>query len=293
MMARIGFKKTFAQGTFDKLAVEALFGHIKNTLVDAGFQVILDTEDAIDVMPMGADPAVANDDVPHWAIFYQDAGSTAYLRAAPVFGANYLDEDAFASNEVELINPNWMDDPNAEITFWFAADGAAGWWWLHAISPDTNSSNGQNVIFGCAAVTSRRYPADQYQGLSTRYGLRDAWGQFYPAYALKEDGTLSRWPSTGTWSPFGTGWVFNGRRHPGSPLPRMAVPQFPSRDGDTAACIYGEFNEILVITDGYAQEEMVLPGWVAMTGDGQEDQPYAVPAPPQFNDPDGEPDGEP
>lgn len=46
------FQETFGQGTFDKVAIQTLFGHIKSTLVDAGFQVILDTADAIDVMPM-------------------------------------------------------------------------------------------------------------------------------------------------------------------------------------------------------------------------------------------------
>lgn len=58
--------------------------------------------------------------------------------------ANYLDEGALADNGRIIVNPNWRwQDQNAEITFWFAADGVAGWWWLHAISPDINSSNGQ------------------------------------------------------------------------------------------------------------------------------------------------------
>lgn len=280
-MARVGFKKTFAQGTFDKAGVQTLFGHIRDTLIAAGFQIILDTEDAIDVMPMGANPAVANDDVPHWAILYQDVGYTAHIGAVPVFGANHLDKDALANNGITILDPGWRG-PNqeAEITFWFAADGVAGWWWLHAISPDANSSNGQTANFACAGITTRRYPADQYQGLSTRYGLWDPWGSFYPAYAVNTDGTLNHSPWTGTWSPFGEGWSFNAKRHPGSPLPRMAVPQFPNRDGN-GACIYGELNEILVITDGYAQEEQVLPGWVAMTGD-DDDQPYAVLAPDSF-----------
>lgn len=280
-MARVGFKKTFATGTFDKAGVQALFGHIKNTLVASGFQIILDTPDGIDVMPIGANPAVPNDDTPHWALNLQDADTTAYIRGIPVFGANYLDGGALADNGFIIVNPNWRwQDQNAEITFWFAADGVAGWWWLHAISPDVNSSNGQTMSFSCAAVTTRRYPADQHQGLSTRYGLWDPWGDFYPAYAMETDGTQNRWPWTGTWSPFGEGWDFNGKRHPGSPLPKMAVPQFPNRDGG-AVCIYGEINEILILTDGYAQEEHVVPGWVAMTGDDW-DQPYAVPAPASF-----------
>lgn len=282
-MARIGFKKTYAQGEFDKAAVGILFGHIKNTLIGAGFQVILNTSDAIDVMPMGADPAIANDDTPHWAFVHADLGTTASISAIPVFGANYLDKDARASNARIIIDPQWRwNDPNAEITFWFAADGAAGWWWLHAISPDATRQNGQTASFARAGVTTRRYPADQYQGISARYGLWEPWGYFMPAYAVSDDGTLNSSPWTLTWSPFGMVNSFVARRHPGSPLPRMAVPAFPDKqNNDVAACIYGEFNEILILTDGYAQEEQVVPGWIAMTGN-EEEQPYAVPAPDSF-----------
>lgn len=77
------------------------------------------------------------------------------------------------------------------------------------------------------------------------------------------------------------GWTNNGKRHAGSPMPKMAVPQFPNRDGGISACVLGEFNEILILTDGYAAEEIVVPGWVAMVGD-ERDQPYAVPAPASF-----------
>ena len=142
--------------------------------------------------------------------------------------------------------------------------------------------------FAVAGATSRRYPSDTHQGLCARYGIWDAWGDWEPAYAKDEDGVIDTYPWTGTWSPFGEGWTFNGKRHAGSLVPKMAVPQFPNRDGGISACILGEFNEILVLTDGYAQEEVVVPGWIAMIGD-EWDQPYAVPAPPQFDDPDAEP----
>jgi hypothetical protein len=286
-MARVGFRKTFAAETFDKAGVQQLFELIRTCLIDAQYQVLLNTAEGIDIMPLGVDTSVANDDIPHWALTFLDVGSTAYIRAIPVYGLNYLDPAARVQNNIMIVNPNWLNSPVPEITFWFAADGVAGWWWLHGRATSPWTQNGWDMSYCTAGVTTRRYPADTHQGLSTRYGLWDDWGDFYPAYALNEDGTLNQWPWTGTWSPMGEGWTFNGKRHPSSPLAKMAVPQFPNRDGG-AFCLYGEFNEILAITDGYAQEDIVVPGWVAMTG-SEWDQPYAVPAPEVFVDPDAPP----
>ena len=47
-MPRVGFKKTWAAGTFDKAAVQALFAHLKTYVTNAGFNVLLDTVDGID-----------------------------------------------------------------------------------------------------------------------------------------------------------------------------------------------------------------------------------------------------
>jgi hypothetical protein len=278
-MARVGFKNAYAAAAFDKPAVAALFDSIKTTLIDAGFQVVLNTPNAIDVVPIGTNAAVPNDDSQHWAIAFEDLGANGQILASAVFGANYLDPGALV-NTLAVVSTEWLDSPSPALTVWFAADGAAGWWWLHAAIADSNSSTGVDTRFACAGVSTRRYPADHYQGLSTRYGLWDPWGDFYPAYARQTDGGVDSGAWTGTWSLFGEGWSYNARRHPGSPLPKMAVPQFPNRDGN-AACLYGEFNEILILTDGYAQEETVLPGWVAMIG-SDNDQPFAVPAPPSF-----------
>lgn len=283
-MARLGLKKTYPNGTFDKAAVEALYGHLRNMVVDAGFVVAFEIPTAVDFLRMGSPAGTANDDVPHWAFEYVDQGTYGEIRAYPVFGNHYLDADAY-KHEYTIVNSGWVYE---EITLWFACDGAAGWWWLHATQVDTNSTTGVSMRFAVAGTTSRRYASDMHQGICSRYGIWDAWGDWEPAYSITEEGLLELQPWTGTWSPFGEGWTFNGKRQPGSPLPKMAVPQFPNRDGDIGACILGEFNEILVLTDGYAQEETVVPGWVAMTGD-EWDQPYAVPTPAQFVDPDAQP----
>lgn len=41
-MPRVGFKKTWAAGTFDKAAVQTLFAHLKTYVTNAGFNVLLE-----------------------------------------------------------------------------------------------------------------------------------------------------------------------------------------------------------------------------------------------------------
>lgn len=276
-MARLGFKISFANGTFDKAAVQTLFGHMKDAVINAGFNVLFDIPTAVDFIRMGSPAGTANDDVPHWAFEYVDQGSAGELRAYPVYGNHYLDEAA-RKHMYTVIWSSWVYD---DLTVWFACDAAAGWWCIHGLQNSTNSASGFSIRFACAGFTSRRYPSDMNQGICARYGIWDPWGDWEQAYTIDETGVLNTQPWTGTWSPFGEGWTYNGKRHPGSPLPKMAVPQFPNRDGSSTACILGEFNEVLILTDGYTQEEMVLPGWVAMIGDDW-DQPYAIPAPDSF-----------
>ena len=285
-MARVGFKKTYPAGSFNKAAVQTLLGHLKTYVANAGFNVLLDAADGIDLIRMGAPAGTADDDTPHWAFSFIDWGEHGGIQAWPVFGNAYNDPAALTRPNT-IASSGWVNTAQ-DLTIWFAADGVAGWWWLHGVEVDVNSATGVSMRFAYAGTTSRRYPADTHQGLCARYGIWDAWGDWEPAYAKDEDGVIDTSPWTGTWSPFGEGWSFNGKRHPGSAMPKMAVPQFPNRDGSISACILGEFNEILALTDGYAQEETVVPGWIAMIGD-EWDQPYAVPAPVQFDDPDTQP----
>jgi hypothetical protein len=281
-MSRVGFKKTFPAGTFNKAAAQALFGYIKTYVTNAGFNVLLNTAGGIDFIRLGSPAGTADDDVPHWAFRFNDQGTYGAISASSVYGNDYLDTNAYA-NSRNIIYSDLPGSPSPDLTVRFAADGSAGWWWIHVIQADTTSSSGVSVRFGGAGATSRRYPSDTHQGLCARYGIWDPQGGWKPAYAKNESGVVDQTPSTDTWSPFGNGSTFNGRRHSGSPLPKMAVPQFPSRNGGISACVLGEFNEILILTDGYAQEEVVVPGWIAMVG-AEWDQAYAVPAPPQFDD---------
>ena len=278
-MARLGFKKSYAPGEYNAAAIVALFGSIKSTILASGCTVILDTVDTIDFIPSGASPGVASDDVSHWAFHLLEQGSQAHIQVFCVHGANYLDPAAHVFNNY-LTSTLWWGTNAPAADLWFCADSSATWW-LHATTPQADSASGVGMFLANAGVTSRRYPSDQHQGLCARYGLWDPWGDWYPAYCIDETGVLRTNAWTGIWSPFGEGWSFNGQRHAGSPIPRMAVPVFPNRDGGITACILGEFNEVLAITDGYGQAEVVVPGWIAMVGDNRE-QPYAVPAPASF-----------
>ncbi len=281
-MARVGFKKTYTAGAFDLAAAQEIFAAIKSALIASGFAVLLETEAMIDVLRLGADPARPDDDTPHWAFRLLVEGSIGEIRATPVYGSNVLDPAAL-SLERMIVNTTYPGIPSREVNLWFAADGAAGWWWLHSTVADDETTAGVSVLFPYAGVTTRRYPADMHQGLCARYGLRSGWGDWFPAYARDETGGIVSSPRTNTWSPFGEGNSCHGNRHSGSPLARLAVPQFPNRDEGITACVLGEFNEILVLTDGYAMEEALLPGWVALTG-SEWDQHYAAPAPAQFDD---------
>ncbi|MEN9357650.1 MAG: hypothetical protein RL695_1821 [Pseudomonadota bacterium] len=279
-MAYVGFKKTYPAESFGVASVLDLFTHLKLFVANAGFKVLHETERGIDFIRAGSADGVADDDTPHWAFSFAEVNGAGIIYAHAVFGKHYLDADARIRRSI-LVSSGWLYPPIPAVSIWFAASGAGGGWWLHGTSPDADSATGIKMNFAYAGVSSRRYPSDMHQGLCARYGVWSGWGSWDPAYSRSDSGEISTSARTGTWSAFGEGRNFNGKRHPGSPLPKMAIPQFPNRDYGIGACILGEFNEILVLTDGYAQEETVVPGWVAMIGNDW-NQPYAVPTPEAF-----------
>jgi len=279
-MARIGFKKVYAPATFDKAAMLEIFNAMKSWVINAGFTVVLDTATAIDFLRMGSPAGTAHDDIPHWALVYEDLGSYSRIYASAVFGHDYLDVGAFCQ-PYTIASTNWLNSPAPEITLWFAVDAVEGWWWLNGTIVRADSPSGHEIKFCGVGASTRRYPADMNQGLCSRYGVWDDWGDWCAAYTRDETGVQYASPWAGTWSVFGEGWTYNSIRHPGSPLGKMAVPQFPNRDGGFTASVLGEFREILVLTDGYVSGEAPLPGWIAFVGN-ERDQPYAVPAPDSF-----------
>lgn len=273
-MARIGFKKSYPAGTFDEVLQQDLFDQLKLHLIAADFKVLLDTPTAIDFIQAGAALNAAHDDVPHWGLELFDDGGDFLFTPYAVYGTT-LDDPSVRRKQDQV--GNWNVAPARAtngITFWFAADGAAGWWWLYSEEQfDTGLQT--NYVLG---ATCRRYPADCYQGLSTRYGLL-CNGTFSPAYVTDATtGDSANNITFGLWSPLNGDYL----RHAASPLPRLAVPCFPSGGGNNAtAHLFGEFNELLHLTSGYATEDTPLPGWIALDTTGW--QPFAFPAPETFS----------
>jgi hypothetical protein len=277
-MARIGFKKVYAPGEFGVASVQGLYTLLKQGLIDAGFTVLNDTATTFDMLPAGVTVGTVDDDTPHWALRLDDQGGFAALYARAVHGVDTLDQQALVMDQWLIDSYTAFNIPQ-EFTLWFAADGREGWWWLHGSIADAGSPSGLSFRVGLVATKSRRYASDRYTGLTARYGLRDVWGSFYVPYGCDPGGNRSP-QSMQTWTPLGVGTPV-GKRHAASPLPRMAVPVFPTPGSWITACVMGELDHVLALTSGYAQLEEVVPGWIAFVG-GDWDQPYAVPAPATF-----------
>lgn len=279
-MARVGFKTAIAADTFSSSTLTQLFGQLRAALVEAGFTVNIDTATTLDVSRTGTPPGAGDDDTPHWAFTLADNGSIRALTAHSVYGATLHSAGAL-SHQRSLIYATAQPAQMPDLTLWFAADGGAGWWWVHVNVADPTSPSGGSFGAGCAGVTTRRYSSDLHQGLCARYGLRTLNGDWFPVYARDERGERIIGPWTTSWSPLGMGLSHNGKRHAGSSLPRLAVPQFPAKEGGITACILGEYNEVMMLTDGYTHEERVLPGWMALVGNA-DNPPYAALAPEVF-----------
>jgi hypothetical protein len=276
-MASVGFNKSYPPGGFGLAAMTEIFALLKAAFVDAGFTVLNDTATALEVIPIGVPVGTIDDDTPHWALRFDPQSNFAALYASAVHGAGQNPQAI--SNEMWLFDSSSLGNPSPEFTLWFAADGREGWWWLHGACADAGSPSGLAFRAGVAATVSRRYPSDRHPGLCARYGLRDLWGSFYVAYGCDPGGTRNP-QSMPSWTPLGSSTPV-GKRHAGSPMPRMAVPIFPAPGSWITACIMGELEHVLALTSGYSNMEEVLPGWIAFVG-GDWDQPYAVPAPASF-----------
>ena len=274
MAFRAGFSRTYAAGAFDAAAINLLFADLRATLLGCMFMPIIDSETAIDFQPPYAQPGSRNDDVPHWAFsLEQQQDGNNFITAYAVHGNDYLDVSGFHSSSTLVYSSLYGGAPPA-LRLWFACDSIGGWWWL-VLLPEGGAS------LTLAGVTSRRYPSDQHQGLCARYGLWESGSGWMPAYACDPEGVVLGQSWLATWSPLGIGWSNNGQRHTGSPIPRLAVPVFPCRDGGITACLFGEFNEVLALTDGYGTGEAPVPGWIAFVS-GTSEQAFALPAPEQF-----------
>lgn len=278
-MARVGFKKSYAAGTLDNSAVEALFGTLKTYIQNAGFNVVENSSNVIEFYPAGHAAATVDDDVPHWALTLQ-TGSGVSISCWAIYGVSFLDPDAKKVSMGLFGNDSYIvGNPPRDVNFWFAADGIEGWLYGHSIRNDAPSI--VNTAASCVATRTRRYPSDMYKGTVCRYMLFSMYDLLIPYCKDPYTGDISPAYYTFAWTPLGLyehGASFI-RQH--TPLPRMIVPAFPCiRNG--APAVIGEFTDVMLMTDGYTQEEAVMPGWIAMTG-APDDLALAVKAPSSFD----------
>lgn len=275
-MARVGFKKTYAANAIDNAAITALFDTIKTYIVNAGFTIIENSATVLDFLPAGHAAGVINDDVAHWAFEFTNDYGVAQINAHGVYGPSFADVSS-RKQWTDLADAGLVGPP--ATTLWFAADALEGWWWTASQQEDSYSSTGVSMRFNHIGASTRRYPSDNFQGLCARYGIWGYQNSWQPPYCLNELGEINQ-PYFTTWSALGQGG--QTKRHPGSPMAKMAAPIFPGRKSGITLCIPGEFKEVMMITDGYAHGQTVIPGWMAITG-GDYDVPYAVPSPDTFD----------
>ncbi|TRZ64067.1 MAG: hypothetical protein D4S02_11400 [Rhodocyclaceae bacterium] len=295
-MSRVGFKKSFPVGSMDATTVfDSLYQNIKTFLTAAWYVTVVD--DVADpgvyeyfyVIQAGAESDAAHDDVPSWMIGFEANAPVICLASARY-------DDTYSSAGIPIASSDWNGGADSEI--WFAADGAAGWWWLAQMHVDAGVPSGYTLDTLTVGSTVRRYLADRQTGIVARYGLvqidstRRRW---MPAYAIGSDGTELFYGAFGTaplygspvfdlFSPLG-GMSLVAFRHPGSVLPLLAAPVFPSHPvgSPVSAAMLGELEAIMQLTDGHVLGDLVVPGWIALsTGDPEATPAVALPAPDAF-----------
>lgn len=184
------------------------------------------------------------------------------------------------SPEPDYYDPDLEDSVDSTLDIWMVANGSRG---VIAFYPLVQSKSGgivkkgvQNFAIG---NTFKRYPADMSAGHFARFAMF-GYGQFYLPYYTDADGNVQADGGAGAWCPFGYVDQNVTRRHAGSPIPTMAVPIYPALwSNDYSAAILGEADNVLCLTSGYAMEEEVFPGWVALVDEAGWHCPLAVPKP--------------
>jgi hypothetical protein len=290
-MSRVGFKMSFPAGGMDAVTMyDDLYARILSYLAGAGFvEVLYDQadpglEEYFYFIQAGSATTDAHDDVPRWMIGF-DANGPVMLSGQTQWG------DTKMSTQIAIAEDTWGFDADSEV--WFAADGAAGWWWLAQLHVDVAQPTGYVLDALTVGTPIRRYIADRQSGIVARYGLleiKSAIKRWFPPYAMGADGIEQQAASlTGTpffelFSPLG-GSNLLAMRHTGSPLSQLVAPIFPVMPATPAlsAALLGELEAIMQITDGHALGATVAPGWIALiTGNPATTSAFALPAPDSF-----------
>ena len=270
-MSFLGFQKTYTAGTFDAAACTALFGSIKTYLVNAGFNVQINTATAIDFYPAGVATGTIDDDLPHFAIVDDTLG---VLTAYSVYGADYADVGAKNYSE-SAINITWPDALK-DLTVYFFCNAQTGFVHFHADQPGDILP--KTMVGMCSFTKTKRYPADLSKGVACRYGIWSVWNNFGLSYMTDLDGVELTNTSTNTFSPLGDGRAESGWIPVGHPVAPMVVNSIPASGLDIAACVFGECEHVYIATKNWTQGDAPAPGLFVFTGDDV-DPDYAVSRP--------------
>ena len=245
-----GMSKTYAEEEFDEDAIANFVDLFKMHLMDGDVMWQWDDADEFRWGPAGAVSGQRTDDTPFWRISGTDFSALAYTGMPDTT----VDEQ---TSTIAFISP--QDNP---VSLYAAASFREGWWWIAART--TTSHALVTLIVG---ATSRRYPADQAEGLVARFGLINASDglHFQVPYAVRQDSGVRIGDAyLSLYSPLG---LRRTDRHVDSSLPRMIAPLFPCAGYSiedstvyTAACM-GELDAVMMATEGYDWGEEAAPGW--------------------------------
>lgn len=262
-MARVGISKTYSAGTLTD--VTALFGLIKQMIVDSGFNVITNTATRIEFMPAGTTPtADTNDDTPHFTIYQV---GTDQIAARALYGLAWDDAGVKSGNEILLVDTpiqynDGVDDVSSLLGLRAAADGREGWFWFVGIQEYWDADM-DDIVLGyhkaVAGVTVKRLPSDMSNGRATRYGMMNNSGVFAPAYMLNASNAQAA-ASLGWWSPVCADG--NGSAKLTASIGTLSAPIYPKPIAGMATALFGEIGEVMANTDGFAMYGTTIPGWM-------------------------------
>lgn len=266
-MARIGISKAYTAGTLTDIT--ALFGLVKQMIVDAGFNVITNTATRIEFMPAGTTPAAnTDDDTPHFTIHQV---GTDQIVANALYGLAWDDAGIkTGAQQIAIDTPiqynDGVGDIDSPLVLRAAADGREGWFWVASTQYAWNAVEELEMLAYHKVVVgtrSRRLSADSSAGMASRYGLFTNAGVFAPAYAKNADGA-SVAPTLGWWSPVCADG--NGSMKLSATIGALAAPIYPKQASGMATALYGELDDVLATTDSYAHlSTTALPGWITFT----------------------------
>lgn len=282
-MARVGISKSYTAGALTD--VTALFGLVKQLIVDAGFNIVTNIADRIEFTPAGTTPAAnTSDDTPHFTIYLV---GTDQIRARALYGLTWNDGGVKSGAEVTIVDtPIQYSDGTTTYSSAFAlraaADGREGWFWFMGMQSVWDAIQEVEVASyhrAVACTPARRLPSDMSAGRATRYGVFSDAGMFAPAYALNASNAQVA-ASLGWWSPVCADGAGSAKLT--ASIGTLSAPIYPSQAANMATALFGELDCVMANTDGFANYGTAIPGWMTFAPELDSAPDLAFKAPSAF-----------